>query len=44
MRSIGGEPPLNGKSLFQPVERMIDGSDEGERLGRHINLGEPQRD
>jgi hypothetical protein len=44
MRSIGGEPPLNGKSLFQPVERVIDGGDERERLGRYIGLGQPQRD
>jgi hypothetical protein len=44
MRRICGEATLNQKALLQPVERMIDGDDERERLGWHIGLGQAQRD
>jgi hypothetical protein len=44
VRGIGGEPALNHKALLQPVERVIDGDDEWERLGWHIGLGQAQRD
>ena len=41
MRGVSGEPALKHKSLLQPVERVIDGNDERQCLGRDIGLRQP---